>query len=293
MSQKGFTLIELLVVIAIIGVLAGISFPAVQSIRETARLTNCRAQVGNIALATLAYNSSRRHFPPGINSPAHVQRPSLSWLGQIMPFVELDSLYSQSTVEFGIQKNPFLLPHATLQHCVSLFGCPSDPRSGSSQLTHEGKLVGLTSYLGVCGTSYKTKDGVFFQDSKTRTNEIRDGLSNTLLIGERPPSADNWYGWWYAGYGQAASGSPDMLLGASEENDGAKYCETCPHGPYFFSEGALDRQCDVFHFWSVHPSGSVFAHADGAVHFHSYDIDKDLLLFLATRAGGEIAAFED
>jgi hypothetical protein len=32
--------------------------------------------------------------------------------------------------------------------------------------------------------------------------DITDGLSNTLMVGERPPSSDFQYGWWYAGAGQ-------------------------------------------------------------------------------------------
>jgi prepilin-type processing-associated H-X9-DG protein len=104
--------------------------------------------------------------------------------------------------------------------------------------------------------------------------------------GERPPSADFWYGWWYAGYGQAGTGSADMLLGVRERNLGGPFVSDCPAGPYHFREGRADNQCDLFHFWSLHPGGAHFLFADGSVRFLAYSADA-ILPALATRAGGE------
>ena len=65
MSSKGFTLIELLVVIAIIGIVAGLSIPAVQSARESSRRTYCSNQIRQLAKGMIQYESQHRHFPSG------------------------------------------------------------------------------------------------------------------------------------------------------------------------------------------------------------------------------------
>ena len=285
MRSRGFTLVELLVVVAIIGLLIGITLPAIQSVRAAARRTLCSNRIRQVGLAVQAFESTFGRFPVGIHDPNAVDLRSISWLTQLLPYIEQQNLWNTVDASFQTQGSPFL--HVGLQTPVKLFQCPSDPRSGESQFTHGGLLIGLTSFLGVNGTDYRTEDGVFYQNSETRAAEIRDGLSNTVMIGERPASADNWYGWWYAGLGQQASGSPDMLLGSREVNDQATYCESCPPGPDFFRPGNLTQQCDVFHFWSFHSGGAYFVFCDGSTKFLAYSAN-DILPSLATRAGAEV-----
>jgi len=63
--RRGFTVLELLVVIGIIGVLFGLLFPAVQSVREAARSTSCKNNLRQLGLAASQFNSVHQHLPPG------------------------------------------------------------------------------------------------------------------------------------------------------------------------------------------------------------------------------------
>ncbi len=116
--------------------------------------------------------------------------------------------------------------------------------------------------------------------------EIADGTAHTILVGERPPSTDLVFGWWYAGWGQDKDGEGDMLLGARTQNR-SEYGRGCPTGPYPFKDGAFDRQCDAFHFWSPHRGGANFLFADGSVRLVTYSAN-DLLPALASRSGNEV-----
>jgi prepilin-type N-terminal cleavage/methylation domain-containing protein/prepilin-type processing-associated H-X9-DG protein len=290
-TRLAFTLIELLVVIAVIGVLAGIAFPAVQSVREQARGAECLNRLRQVGVAIKSFEACRKHFPAGINPYNFGEWRSSTWLTRILPFVEQDALWNQATSDYQADPSPFR-SHLGMRTVVELYQCPSDPDSAKLSWTHGGRLVTTTSYVGVNGTNYRERDGVFFLDSRIRINDIQDGLSQTLLVGERPPSPDFWYGWWYAGHGQSGSGSPDMILGVRELNDPpppgvTNYLESCPPGPWQFSEGTRGNQCDVLHFWSYHPGGAHFLFCDGHIRLMSYDANE-IMPGLATRNGDEV-----
>lgn len=289
-SARGFTLIELLVVIAIVGILLALLMVAVQRVRAAAARAQCLNHLKQLGIALHAYHDAQRVLPPGITGGSEsAATPFMSWLCRILPFVEQEPLWREA--ESAFQKDPNFLavpPHTAGRRVVPLFACPSDTRVLQEQ---EGQPA-MTSYLGVEGINQTTRDGVLYLDSRVHLADVRDGLSSTLMVGERPPSASKAFGWWYAGWGQSQDGSAEMNLGALEINAHCPWvpleARECPDGPYEFSPGNLTDECDVFHYWSLHAGGANFLFCDGSARFLTYQA-VDVLPALATRAGGETA----
>jgi prepilin-type processing-associated H-X9-DG protein len=278
----------LLVVTAITSILLALMLSAVQRVREAAWRVKCINRMKQIGLALHGFHESHRYLPPGVSgdSPREpFQR--MSWLTRLLPDMEHEQLWRQAIEAYRLDRVPFdTPPHTGLYTVVTAFTCPSDYRVDQTHDTHRNRRVALTSYVGNLGTDYRTQDGVLFRDSSITLTDIADGTSNTLAAGERPPSPDFWYGWWYAGVGQSRTGSGDMLIGSREIALRAPFVKSCARGPYHFRPGQVNEQCDLFHYWSLHNGGGHFLFCDGSVRFLAYSADS-IMPALATRAKGE------
>ena len=293
--RPAFTLIELLVVLTIISILMGLLLPAVQKVRAAAARVKCQNNLKQLALALHNYHDANHRFPPGHRGLFNPdRRPFTGWPLDVLPFVEQPALHATAMATFQTTPWPFRNPpHTGLNTVVPIYVCPSDTRATSPQFAPRSKFyVAFTSYLGVSGKDYSTRDGMLFQNSRTRLLDATDGTSNTLLLGERPPSADFQFGWWYAGIGQQFTGSGDMILGVREANLQPVTVGSCPPGNYPFMVGSFNNQCDMFHFWSPHPGGANFALADGSVRLLTYGANA-IMPALASRAGGEVVTLPD
>jgi prepilin-type N-terminal cleavage/methylation domain-containing protein/prepilin-type processing-associated H-X9-DG protein len=294
-SAFAFTLIELLVVIAILGVLVALTLAAVQRVRETASRTRCLNNLRQMGLALHQYHDANGQLPPGVSyRDGKDPDPFMSWHARLLPYLEQQALWQQ-TLQAYQQERDFSAdpPHLGFAWVMPLFACPSDPRALTVGQLH-GLRFAFTDYLGVEGINQNRMDGVLFLDSRIRFAEVTDGTSNTLAVGERPPSADGWFGWWYAGRGQNQNGSLDMVLGVSEKNysDYPPLAKNCPIGPYEYGPGRDANMCDTLHFWSHHIGGANFLFLDGAIHFLPYSA-RPIMRALATRAGGETVSLPD
>ena len=189
---------------------------------------------------------------------------------RIAPFIEMNSLYESVDLHAwpwwqpypdGTDPNGFVCP---------TFVCPSDARGGI-QANYGANKVALTSYLGVSGRNQfreaAGQDGILYVNSTVNMAAVVDGTSNTLMIGERPPSNNQVYGWQWAGAGDVPYfGAADVVLGVLER------AMVPTAAPDFFREGTINDPADIhrYHFWSLHPGGALWALADGSVRFLGY-----------------------
>jgi prepilin-type processing-associated H-X9-DG protein len=173
--------------------------------------------------------------------------------------------------------------------------CPADGRQdlllpGATAGIHPSSNVAFTGYLGISGITSESVTpagdrGILHIRSAVKMTEITDGTSNTLLVGERPPSSDLYYGWWFAGAGYDGSGAGDVVMGARDVNFAASL--GCSASDVGFQPGTVSRFCDQAHFWSTHSNGANFLMGDGSVRFMTYSANT-VLPQMTTRSGGEV-----
>jgi prepilin-type N-terminal cleavage/methylation domain-containing protein len=191
-SRTAFTLVELLVVIAIIGVLVALLLPAVQAAREAARRSSCQNNLSQLIIAVHNYEMAHGWYPPGtLEAKGPIVHAQIgyhhNWIIQILPFLEERNTWQAIDKTVGVY-HPKNAPAAAV--AIRVLNCPSNAWSSTS-----------SHYAGVHHDSEKPIDakdnGVFFLNSKVRYDDVTDGSTHTIFIGEK--QADSWDFQWMSG----------------------------------------------------------------------------------------------
>ncbi|AMV29779.1 Type II secretion system protein G precursor [Gemmata sp. SH-PL17] len=260
--KRGFTLIEFLVVVMIIAVLIALLLPAIQKIREAAARMKCQNNLKQIALGFHSHHCSATRFPYGgwhvhpasapdcadPYAPTHRAREeSWSWAYHILPFIEQDALHKNTDPAF-VRSVP-----------VKTYFCPS--RRAPMTINGNAKI----DFAANAGSMDTGGNGVVMQTplGAIRLNEITDGTSCTVLVGEKQMNTaafgvsrdDNesyctpgWNGDWEVYRWGAAAPAPDF-------------------------KNPNDTSTAVQVFGSAHPNGFNVAFCDGSVRCIRYTVN--------------------
>jgi prepilin-type N-terminal cleavage/methylation domain-containing protein len=211
---RGFTLVELLVVIAIIGILVALLLPAIQAAREAARRSQCQNHLKQIGLAMHMFHDNTKALPPS-RLPCHHG----TWASVIWPYLEEGTVASL----WDKERSYHFQPLENIQVQVAVYLCPT--RRFTPQLSIEGDKRGGVAHRagGLSDYAVSVGDGIDYRgdgggdDSSGAVlpngafragqgqclgfdpdkrflgsyksiisfRKIEDGLSKTILIGEK------------------------------------------------------------------------------------------------------------
>jgi len=272
-------------------------------------------------LALHGFHDVEGHFPPahfqdplqiadyyGQPEPyePHGEEVYFSWMSRILPYLDQAPLYNHIDWETWPWPNPpggFGSGQYVHSQLIAQYHCPSVP-GGAQPFVYdfdEGPAAfEHTHYLGVNGTDQFSFDGILHNNSRIRITDIKDGASNTLLVGERPITNDRVIGWWfgdsgwYPWFGAAGItlGTEERIADLSSSDLGRESTPTSPKSHY--QPGSFKGEDDGFggdkhawHFWSAHDGGAYFLFADGHVNFIPYSVDHNVFRNLGTYMRGE------
>jgi prepilin-type N-terminal cleavage/methylation domain-containing protein len=272
-TRPGFTLIELLVVIAIIGILIALLLPAVQQAREAARRSECQNRLKQLSLALHNYHDTHRCLPSGsiVRGPSFAPLSGWGWGAMILPAIEQSALYAQC----GFESNSAVGNNReAIRTPLTVMRCPSDtaPDHIDAELPgHPSATIATGNYVGC--------EGFLSGLSSVKFGQVTDGLSMTLMMGERNfvPGLNG------------ALPFTSAWCGIVTESDVYVFTST----PYVAVAGnkRINRASPA-NFSSRHTGGAYFARGDGSVGFVSETIDATVLDALGTLSGGEAVSYQ-
>ena len=297
--RRGSMLLETLIVIVIIGTMVAIVLPAVMRARQAARRTQCLNNLRNIGLAFHTYHDTHGVFPPGYVSrqidptePDGEVGPGWAWGSLLLP--HLDQTPLAQTLDYSADA-------AGTTTRIAPYLCTDDNAQPFNVMSTKLGMTPLSpsNYVGVFGYGSVTTapgqpdgPGMLYRNSRVRLDDIPDGLSQTLLVGERRQlhwdasgrSVDASSAWSAALVGAIRNGGyPDESI---TEGPASLVLGTAGHAAPCVWQATPNGLPAICGFSSAHDDGANFLRVDGSAGFLSREIDFGVFRSLSERADG-------
>ena len=323
-SRAGLTLIELLVVIAIIGILAGLTLPAVQQARSAARRMQCANHLKQLALAAHSFHETHKAFPPArliLDIPrTHNQNATRvgmdepTWPIRLLPFLEQSTLH-QRWDEYDAYGNQ---PEAIRQLALPVFLCPEHHSSETAVAPDKtvqiinpcGCPAGVQFTPGGAVVDYVANHGDLSPGALGLSTDFYWGGNGTGVIISSRPAGDpaaisrNWLD--KVRISDVLDGTSNTIL-IGEPHVPLYIDLTSPFdGPAYYGRHLTnfsriggpgvpiahspdDQRADVYSFGSSHVGIVQFALADGSVRPITTSVSTRVLGYLTNRKDDQVA----
>ena len=233
--------------ISIIGILAGLTLPAIQGARETSRRMSCQSRMRQVGLALSNYDVAYRLLPAASIRPLGStdngrDRPRATWAIAILPMMDQSVLFQNwDSASDLFSKSNEVVRTTKLESYL----CPSDgvkaamfePRLGIKFSRSNFAVNYGSASWGVVDWENKEYRGVMGQNVGLGIAQIMDGTSMTVCVAEvrqHTESGDNRGVWAFhaAGSGSVGLDCDKLCVGINGDpkTDWIPYCSPQPQG---------------------------------------------------------------
>lgn len=200
-NRSGLTILDVVVTIVILLVLAALLLPATRSPRSAARRSQCKNNLKQIGLAIMNYHDVHKVFPPGwIAAETPQDSSGFGWNYQVLPYFDQKPLFEK--FDRNSKLSDKACGNADLASTIlTAARCASDAGTNQSESRWMSPL-GTTNYVANFGVGIPTTwstmpdsegklvdtkylQGIFGPNSSVRIRDVKDGMSNVVLVGER------------------------------------------------------------------------------------------------------------